>query len=174
MTTVRAIRGDLTDQAVDAIVNAANIHLQHGGGVAGALASRGGPIIQRESDDWVRRHGPLTPGTAAVTDAGELPARFVVHVAGPIYDDTSDANADLLAAAVVAALDAATNAGARTIAMPAISAGIYGYPRSAACEVIARTTSQWVQAHPDELDEIVLVGFDDATAADFAAALDHD
>lgn len=168
--TVRATQGDLTQQDVDAVVNAANEQLAHGGGVAAALARAGGPRVQAESDEWVAEHGPLAPGKAAVTTAGELPARMIVHVVGPRYREGQD-NAALLTAAVRAALDAAVDAGARSVALPAISAGIFGYPRRQACAVIAAAARDWLAANPDALDEVRLVGYDAATTADFEAAL---
>ncbi len=170
-TRVLALAGDLTQQEVDAIVNAANAHLQHGGGVAGAIARAGGPDIQRESDEWVGEHGHLEDGVAAVTSSGSLPARHVVHVAGPVYDPERDDNADRLGLAVHAALDAAVDAGARSVAFPAISAGIYGYPQDEAAFVITREVLGWLALHQGALDEVRLVGFDDAAAAAFAAGL---
>jgi len=171
MTQIRAIQTDITTLEVDAIVNAANTHLQHGGGVALAISRAGGPSIQEESDRWVADHGPLASGTAAVTTAGDMPARFVIHVAGPIFRD-DQANEALLRTAVATALEATRVSGGRTIALPAISAGIYGYPMEEATAVIADECRSWCATHPEALDEVVLVGFDQETAAAFAAALD--
>ena len=98
-TTIRAKQGDLTALDVDAIVNAANDRLQHGGGLAAAIVRAGGLEIQVESDRWVREHGPLAPGEAAVTTAGRMTCRAVVHVAGPMWREDQD-NAELLSAAV--------------------------------------------------------------------------
>jgi putative ATPase len=166
---ITVVEGDLTVQEVDALVNAANEHLAHGGGVAAAIVVAGGPEIQAESDRWVERNGPLTPGRAAVTAAGEMPAKWVVHVAGPRFAPDQD-NESLLAIAVTAALDAAEAAGARTVALPAISAGIFGYPLAAACRVIVEAARDWERVHPGSLDEIRLVGRDPAAAGAFAAA----
>jgi len=167
---VRVLAGDLTRQPVDAIVNAANIHLQHGGGVAGAIVRAGGTVIQMESDEWVRRHGRLTVGRAAVTGAGALPADYVIHVAGPIYRDGQD-NEGLLRAAVAAALDAGLELGAHSVAFPAISAGIYGYPVEAATAVLADEVVGWLCDHPGGPDEVVLVALDAATARQFRSAI---
>lgn len=158
MTALTVVVADITGQQVDAIVNAANDHLQHGGGVALAIARAGRPAIQDESDAWVRDHGPLSPGRAAVTTAGAMPARWVVHVAGPVFREGQD-NAGLLARAVIAALDAAVAAGARTVALPAISAGIYGYPPAAATAVVVAAVRTWVAGHPGALDEVRLVAW---------------
>jgi len=169
-TTVSALRADLTRQEVDAVVNAANEYLEHGGGLAAAIVRAGGWEIQEESDRWVAEHGPLSPGVAAVTEAGRMPARFVIHVAGPRYRVGQD-NEGLLRTAVGAALDAAAAHGCRTVALPAISAGIFGYPLGAATRVIASAGAAWAREHPGALEEIRLVGYDDATARAFAAGL---
>ena len=169
-TAISAVRADLTRQQVDAVVNAANEHLQHGGGLAGAMVRAGGWEIQEESDRWVAEHGPLFPGVAAVTGAGRMPARFVVHVAGPRYRAGQD-NEGLLRSAVRAALEAAAARECHTLAMPAISAGIFGYPLAEAARVIADESAAWARAHPGALDEIRLVGFDDRATDAFAAGL---
>jgi O-acetyl-ADP-ribose deacetylase len=174
-TRIGVVIGDLTQQVVDAIVNAANIELSHGGGVARAIVVAGGASIQRESDAWVAEHGPLTDGAAAVTTAGELPAGHVVHVAGPVYDHRRHDNAERLRLAVRAALDATAAAGARSVAFPVISAGIYSYPLDAAAREITAAVTAWCERRPGDLDEIRLVGFDtaarDALADGLAAAL---
>jgi O-acetyl-ADP-ribose deacetylase len=164
------VRGDITAEAVDAVVNAANERLQHGGGVAAAIAKAGGTSIQEQSDAWVEQHGRLGPGTAAVTGAGEMPARWVIHVAGPVYDEGSDDNERLLRTAIRAALDAAAGEGARSVALPAISAGTYGYPHDEATSAIADEVANWVRGHGD-LDEVRLVGFDEGTTAGFEAGV---
>jgi len=162
-TRVAVFTGDLTTQKVDAVVNAANDSLQHGGGVAAAIARAGGPVIQDESDEWIARHGPLSVGRAAVTTAGRMAAVYVIHVAGPIYREGQD-NEGLLRAAVTGALDAAVEIRARSVAFPAISAGIYGYPIAAATAVLADEAIGWLRRNPDRIDEILLVGYNDAAA----------
>jgi len=87
-TTLELVEGDLTEMDTEAIVNAANEHLAHGGGVAGLIARKGGPTIQRESTAWVRQHGPAPTGSAAITSGGNLKARTVIHTVGPVYDGT--------------------------------------------------------------------------------------
>ncbi|MGI8573991.1 MAG: macro domain-containing protein [Egibacteraceae bacterium] len=166
--TVLAGVGDLTAQQVDAVVNAANEYLRHGDGVAGALASAGGPEIQNESDDWVSRHGPVGPGKAAVTTAGELPAEHLIHVVGPRYAEGQD-NVAMLTRAVEAALGAAVEQQARSIALPAISAGIFGYPLDEAAAVIAETALRWLDEHDGQPSEIRLVALDEEGAQAFAA-----
>lgn len=169
-TTLAAVEADLTGLDVGAVVNAANEQLAHGGGVAMALARAGGPQVQRESDAWVREHGPLGPGQAAVTTAGDMPAHYVIHVVGPRYRTGQD-NAGMLGDAVRAALDAAVDGGVRSVALPAISAGIFGYPPEEATAVIADACAAWLGTHPGTLKTVLLVGYDAATARLFAAAL---
>lgn len=168
---IEVLAGDITTLDVDVIVNAANRSLSHGGGVAAAIARAGLPVVDRESEAWIREHGQLKLGEAAYTGAGEMPARWVVHVAGPQYQDGQD-NAGLLRQAVTAALDRSAELEARTVALPAISTGVYGYPRRAATQVIAGAVKEWLEANPDALDRVILVGFDEDTAAEFEEAVE--
>lgn len=171
--TVVAVQGDLTRMEVDVVVNAANAHLAHGGGVAAALSRAAGPELDRESRAWVAERGPVGDGQAAVTTAGALPARWVVHVVGPVHREGQD-NAGLLERAVTAALNAAEELGAASIALPAISAGIFGYPLEQATAVIARTCLAWERQEAQaSLTDIRLVGFDDQAVEAFSRAL-HD
>ena len=161
---VVVVQGDITAARTDVIVNAANEHLVHGGGVAAALAAVGGEEFVQESRRWVSENGPVQPGQAAVTTGGALAARWVVHVVGPRYREGQD-NETLLRQAVRAALDAAAELGAKTVAMPALSTGVFGYPLDAAAEVIVSECLRWVDVHPDTLSEIQLVAYDHQTAA---------
>lgn len=167
---VVALKGDLTRQDVDAVVNAANEQLSHGGGVAAALAKAGGPAVTEESRAWVAEHGELAPGQAAVTTAGDMPATHLIHVVGPRYREGQD-NEGLLRATVRAALDAARDAGARSVALPAISAGIFGYPPEEAGATIADEATVWLGDNPGEVFDVRLVGFDEDAARYFAAGL---
>jgi O-acetyl-ADP-ribose deacetylase (regulator of RNase III) len=161
--------GDITTMDVDVIVNAANPALRHGGGVAAAIARAGAPDVDRESRAWIDAHGAVGPGEAAVTGAGPMPARHVVHVVGPIYTPGED-NEGMLRTTVRAALDAAAGIDARSVALPAISSGIYGYPPDEACRVIADEANAWLRAG-GSLDEIRLVSYNDASAHHFLTAL---
>ena len=134
-TLLGLVEGDITELDTDAIVNAANEQLAHGGGVAGVISRRGGPIIQRESGAWVRQHGRVTTGSAAITSGGNLKARHVIHAVGPVYDRTPR-SAELLASAVRSALQMADDHGLKSIALPAISTGIFGYPLEEAAQVM--------------------------------------
>ncbi|QBI20594.1 macro domain-containing protein [Egibacter rhizosphaerae] len=167
---VVALQGDLTAQHVDAIVNAANEQLQHGGGVAAAIAKAGGHDIQRESDAWLHEHGEVGHGEAAVTSAGRMPADYVVHVVGPRYKDGQD-NARLLRETVAAALDAARDYDCKSIALPAISAGIFGYPADEATRVIGEACLAWLGDDAGSLTEVRLVGIDQRGAELFAAGI---
>ncbi len=139
--------GDLTDEAVDAIVNAANAQLVHGGGVAGAIVRRGGPKIQAESRDWVREHGPITHEQPAITGAGDLPCRYVIHAVGPVWGE-GDEDAKLQAA-VMGALALAEEHGFTNLAMPAISTGIFGFPKERGARVILDTVLDFLLQHPE-------------------------
>lgn len=162
---------DITTLDVDVVVNAANRALSHGGGVAAAIARAGRPVVDEESEAWIRQHGPLDPGDAAHTGAGSMPARWVVHVVGPRYQEGQD-NEGLLRQAVSAALDRSRELGARSVAMPAISTGVFGYPRREAVTVIANEVKGWLDANPDVIDRVLLVGFDEDTAAEFREAVE--
>ena len=156
---ITVVVGDLTRQDTQVIVNAANRELAHGGGVAAALARAGGEAVQAESDAWVTEHGALADGEAAVTTAGEMSATWIVHVAGPIFSGAEDDPARL-AAAVTAALNAVLALGARSVAMPAISTGIYGYPMDEALTVITQATTAWETDHPEWHGEVRFVTLD--------------
>ncbi|MDE0139037.1 MAG: macro domain-containing protein [bacterium] len=169
--TVMAVRGDITKASVDVIVNAANEYLRHGGGLAAALAAAGGEEFVEDSDRWVSEHGPVPSGEAAVTVGGRLQAPWVVHVVGPRYREGQD-NPALLRQAVRAALDASARVEAETVAMPAISTGVFGYPLEAATRVIASECVRWVREHPGALREVRLVGYDRRTTDALRHGLD--
>ena len=124
--TVLLVKGDITELEADAIVNAANSYLKHGGGVAGAIVRKGGWIIQEESDRYVKEHGPVPVGSVAVTSAGKLKAKYVIHAVGPVYGEEN--GDEKLASAIRSSLEKAEELKLSSIAMPAISTGIFGYP----------------------------------------------
>jgi O-acetyl-ADP-ribose deacetylase (regulator of RNase III) len=168
---VVVVQGDLTAAATDVIVNAANERLQHGGGVAAALAAVGGEEFVADSNRWVTEHGPIGQGESAVTVAGGLPSRWVVHVVGPRYWER-DNNQALLRQAVRAALDTSARIGARSVAMPAISSGVFGYPLEEAASLIASECVTWVTENPNQFTRIQLVGYDLRAADAFRAGLE--
>ncbi len=152
---LKLVHGDLTQEAVDAIVNAANEWLKHGGGVAGAIVSRGGEQIQRESDEWVRLHGPIRHERPAWTSGGRLPARYVIHAVGPRWGEGNEEAR--LRTTVRSALELAVSLGVQSIAFPLISAGIFGYPPLQAAQVILETLKAWGQEHasPSEIRLVI-------------------
>jgi O-acetyl-ADP-ribose deacetylase len=164
--TVQLVEGDITLETTDAIVNAANKVLQHGAGVAGAIVRRGGTIIQKESDRWIRMHGPVTHAVPAWTPAGALACRFVIHAVGPAWGDGGeDAK---LAAAVTGSLTVAESLSLASLSLPAISTGVFGFPRKRAARLILQALQDYFSSHPEShLKKIRLVLFDDATLADF-------
>ncbi|MDH5615165.1 MAG: macro domain-containing protein [Acidimicrobiia bacterium] len=168
---VFVVQGDLAAQPVVAIVNAANENLAHAGGVAAGIVGAGGRVIQEESDHWVREHGPVERGQAAVTTGGALQASHVIHVVGPRYRNGQD-NEGMLRDATIAALEAATSIDARSVAFPAISAGIFGYPPAEATRVMASAGVGWLAEHTGVVEEVRLVGFDAGTARHFARGLE--
>ncbi|MBL7063940.1 MAG: macro domain-containing protein [Anaerolineae bacterium] len=143
-TTLELVEGDITEMDTDAIVNAANERLAHGGGVAMVILRKGGPAIQRESDAWVRQHGRVPTGSAAITSGGDLEARYVIHAVGPVYDGTPR-SAELLASAVRAALRMADEHSLESIALPAISTGIFGYPMEEAARVMLQAAIEYLE-----------------------------
>lgn len=134
-TKLEVVVGDITQLEADVIVNAANSWLKHGGGVALAIVRRGGEAIQRESDLYVERNGPVPVGGVAVTGAGNLKAKYVVHAVGPVYGEES--HREKLASAFRNALLKADELGAKSVVLPAISTGTYGYPLDQCAEVFA-------------------------------------
>jgi len=165
---VRVVQGDLTAEPVDAIVNAANEHLMHGGGVAGAISRRGGPAIQQESTAWVRENGPVPTGSAAITGAGALPCRYVIHAVGPIWGTGDEAHK--LASAVRSALDRADERGLCSVSMPGISSGIFGFPKPLCAQVMVGAIRSWLDAHPESsVREVRACNIDGETAQLFEA-----
>ncbi len=172
--TIRILRGDITAEQVDAIVNAANSHLKHGGGVAAAIVKKGGEVIQRESDEWVRQYGPVPTGQVAITSAGNLPAKAVIHAVGPVWGEHTPERADeLLKSAVWNSLMAAHNRSFTSIALPAISAGIFGFPKERCASILLDTAKEFCEKNPDSsLRDIHFVLFDEPTFQAFVEAFD--
>jgi O-acetyl-ADP-ribose deacetylase len=164
---VMIVRGDITDQHVDAIVNAANSSLLGGGGVDGAIHRRGGPAILAECRALrtCRLPGGLPPGQAVATTAGDLPARWVIHTVGPVWSAGED-RSSLLASCYVDSLRVADELGAATVAFPAVSAGAFGWPVDDA----ARIAVAAVRSATSAVADVRFVLFSEEVAAAFRRA----
>jgi len=162
------VKGDITDQQVDAIVNAANSSLLGGGGVDGAIHRRGGPDILAECKRIRAERWPegLPTGRAVATIAGRLPAKWVIHTVGPVHSKSED-RSHLLASCHTEVLKAADELGAKTVAFPAISTGVYGYP----LELAAPVAINAVMAAETQVEEVRFVLFDEAAYRAFERAL---
>ncbi|BAD58547.1 O-acetyl-ADP-ribose deacetylase [Nocardia farcinica] len=166
MVSIELVRGDITEQRVDAVVNAANSSLSGGGGVDGAIHRRGGPAILAECRELRATRYPdgLPTGQAVATTAGELPARWVIHTVGPVWSPRQDRSA-LLASCYRESLRVADELGARTVAFPAISTGIYGWPMDDGARIAVET----VRATATAVETVRFVLFDRAAYEAFAA-----
>jgi len=159
---IQIVQGDITTEEMDAIVNAANEHLQHGGGVAWAISKKGGPAIQKESDEWIRQHGHVSHSHPAWTSGGLLPAKYVIHTVGPVWGDGDEDNK--LANAVTGSLRVADELKLTSIAMPGISTGIFGFPKERAAKIIFSAIEKYFAENPSSgLKLVKLILFDEAT-----------
>jgi O-acetyl-ADP-ribose deacetylase (regulator of RNase III) len=166
--TLRLVRGDITERAVDAIVNAANSHLQHGGGVAGAIVRKGGRIIQEESD----RIGFTPVGTAVITGAGRLPAKFVIHAVGPRMGEGDEDTK--LKNAVRSTLLLANEKNLKSISLPAISAGIFGFPKNRCAHIMVEQAASFLKEHANgSLDLIEFCIYDNVALGHFTKEFSH-
>lgn len=168
MTRIVTVRGDITETDVDAVVNAANSTLLGGGGVDGAIHRAGGPQILAECRAVRKERYPdgLPTGQAVATTGGDLPARWVIHTVGPVYAKREDRSA-LLASAYATSLAVADELGARSVAFPAISAGIYGWPMPDA----ARIAVQTVRGSGTRVEQVRFVLFSRDALTAFEAAV---
>jgi O-acetyl-ADP-ribose deacetylase len=167
--SILLVQGDITEQEVDAVVNAANSSLMGGGGVDGAIHRKGGPAILEECKRIRAERFPdgLPTGQAVATTAGNLPARWVIHTVGPVYAKREDRSGQL-ASCHVESLRVADELGARTVAFPAISTGVYGYPVEEAAPVAVEA----VRAADTRVEEVRFVLYDQATHRAFSRAVE--
>ena len=162
MSDVDLILGDITKVATEVIVNAANRDLRPGGGVDGAIRAAGGLSITEQTSTI----GPIETGQVVATAAGDLPAQYVIHTAGPIWGSVAEDEADrLLAACYVNSLDLATELRGNSIAFPNISTGIYRYPPDRAARVATSTVASWIEANPGKIMQVSFVCFDEPNYA---------
>ena len=170
---LRLVRGDITEQAVDAVVNAANSSLMGGGGVDGAIHRRGGPAILEECRRVRAERWPdgLPAGRAVATGSGRLPAGAVIHTVGPRWRGGDRGEAALLASAYRESLAVAAEEGWRTVAFPSISTGVYGYPVEDAAGVAVDAVLATLRERPTAFDEVRMVLFSEADLAAYRAAL---
>ncbi|MDA8388766.1 MAG: macro domain-containing protein [Nitrospiraceae bacterium] len=162
--TLRVVEDDITGRDVDCIVNAANSRLQHGGGVAGAIVRKGGRVIQEESNAI----GYVPVGHAALTGAGRLPARAVIHAVGPRMGEGDEDQK--LESAVLSSLELASLKSFKSISMPAISSGIFGFPKKRCAEILVRTALRFIRENPQtSLETVEFCLFDSVTSGYFQA-----
>jgi len=154
---IEIVRGDITEMTNEAIVNAANESLRHGGGVAGAISRKGGCAIQKESTEWVKKHGKVQTGSAAITSAGNLSSKYVIHTVGPVMGSGDEDTK--LRSATISALNIAIDHQIKSIAFPAISTGLYGFPIDRCARIMLSTVRDFLIEN-DNLNRITFCLFD--------------
>lgn len=160
--SLQIVQGDITIEEVDAIVNAANEQLAHGGGVAWAISKKGGAKIQEESDEWVRKHGPVSHAHPAWTSGGNLPAKYVIHAVGPVWWDGEEDKK--MSDAVAGSLQVADELKCASISMPAISTGIFGFPKDRAAGIIFKAVASYFEMNTNSsLKQVRIILFDQST-----------
>src|SRR5581483_7278859 len=159
LSHLQLLKGDITTIKVDAIVNAANSQLAGGGGVDGAIHRAGGPEIMRELDEIRARIGRCETGSAVVTGAGRLPAKYVFHAVGPRYGGGTHGEARQLESCYTTCLKLAAERDVKTISFPSISTGIYGYPIDEAADIAVKTVAAWLHDHTGPVHIVKLVQF---------------
>ncbi len=169
-TKLAIIQGDITKQATDAIVNAANPSLMGGGGVDGAIHRAGGPAILEECKKIVAKQGRLPTGKAVISTGGNLKAQYVIHTVGPIWHGGNGNESELLKSAYFECLKLATENKLASISFPSISTGAYGYPVNEAARIAATTVSSFLKEQTTSLKEVVFVLFDSRTYESYSSA----
>jgi len=165
-------KGDITLSDVDVIVNPANSHLNHGGGLAGFLAKKAGSALQQESAEWIKTNGPVSHESPAYTGAGNLPFQYIIHAVGPIWGSGQEDKK--LEAAVNGTLDLANELNVQSIAIPAISTGVFGYPMDGAANVIISTIKGYLISNSNgSLSTVQLVVFNDQAVTSFSDIWDQ-
>ncbi len=158
----RLVHGDITTENTEAIVNAANQYLSHGGGLAGAIVTKGGEIIQDESDQWVATHGWVTHSHPAYTSAGHLKFKYIIHAVGPVWGEGNEEQK--LHQAVFGSLELAESLNLSSLAIPPISTGIFRFPKDLAAQVILQSIADYFSENPaSPLVEVHLTIIDQAS-----------
>lgn len=165
------VQGDITRQATDAIVNAANSSLMGGGGVDGAIHRAGGPAILEECKQIISRQGRLPTGKAVITSGGNLKARFVIHTVGPVWHGGNQGEPELLASAYKESLTVAAENNLKSISFPSISTGAYGYPLDEAAEIAIKTVTTFLKEQSTSVKEVVFVLFNSDALNSYSSAL---
>ena len=161
-------QGDITAETSDAIVNPANSQLTHGGGAARMIAMKGGPVITEQSRRLIERIGQVPVGKAVMTDAGHLPCKFVIHTVGPVWGEGDEPAK--LRRAVWNVLTLAELYNLRSVSMPAISSGIFGFPKPLCAEILLETAVRFLLQPDSTLVDVVMCNYDQATLEVFLAA----
>ena len=170
-TKVSMVQGDITRQATDAIVNAANSSLMGGGGVDGAIHRAGGPAILEECKKIVAQQGSLPTGKAVITTGGNLKSQYVIHTVGPFWHGGSRNEAELLQNAYYECLELAAENKLDSISFPSISTGAYGYPVDEAAKIALSTVVSFLKEQATSLKDVVFVLFDSRTYQSYCSAL---
>lgn len=160
-TEIKLVKGDITTMSVDAIVNAANSSLLGGGGVDGAIHRKGGSRILEECKAIRNRQGKCKTGDAVYTSAGLLPAKYVIHTVGPVWNGGRNKEPELLASCYRKSLEIADSLLARSIAFPNISTGVYHFPKAEAAQIAIATVKEFIDNENKNIEEFIFVCFDD-------------
>lgn len=169
---IEVVIGDITEEKTDAIVNAANRHLSHGGGVAGAIVRKGGDIIQIESNKIIEKRGPLKTGEAVITNSGNLPCKYIIHTVGPVWGEGDEE--EKLKKAIESSLQVATKNLLRSISIPAVSCGIFGFPKKRGTEIIYKTIKNYLKNRETTIELVRLIGIGEEIPNLFREAIEED
>lgn len=141
---IEIVQNDITKETSEAVTNAANSHLMHAGGLALAIARKGGKNIQIESKEYIKEHGPISTGASGVTSAGDMPSKYVIHTVGPMYSEhTPDMASALLQSSILNTLEKARDLKVKSLSIPAISSGIFGFPKQECANIILCNIINW-------------------------------
>ena len=170
--TFQQIQGDITLANAEAIINPANSQLMHGGGLAAIITRKAGPVLESESKAWVRENGPVSHQIPAHTSAGDLPFKYIIHAVGPVWGSGDEHSK--LRDAVQGSLQLAKDLNLISLAIPAISTGVFGFPVEPAAKIILSAIVDFAESYHDSpLENVQLFVYSDQTAVVFTAAWDQ-